>query len=307
MNHKEVKKRLKTMYDGQKTENNYWFWFWKLYNIVSDIFEYDNIPRGTNKKSITDNLILLGYCSFIALRDGRIFTPFSHIFDYDEFYQPRKMVYANPRITDYKQYKIGVDCEVVYNTTNEFRCWNLKTDTGFFTFISKYARMLADVESTIAIYTINNRSTSYPVADDMSIAESIKAFFDKLALGERAVISDNSIIEQFRTVEMGKANLKDGINDWLIARDKILEMFFRDIGVRMYNPKKAQVTEDEIEVNNQLLVISIDDCMKAQNEGFERVNNMFGTNIKARINPKYSVETMDVSRETSVKGGGDNV
>lgn len=291
---KDVKKRLKTMYNGENVESNYWFWFWKLYEIIADIFEYHNIPKGTNKKSITDNLIILGYCSFIALRDGRIFTPFSHIFDYDEFYQPTKMVYANPRITDFKTYKIGTNCEVVYNNTSEYRVWNLRNDTGLFTFISKYARMLADVDSTISTYTINMRATSYPVADDNNIADSIKAFFDKLSLGERAVISDNSIIEQFRSVDMGRTNLKDGVNEWLCAHDKILEMFYRDIGVKMYNPKKAQVTEEEVEVNNQLLVLSVDDMLKAQKEGFERVNNMFGTSLDVSINPKYQILTNEM-------------
>lgn len=287
---KEAKKILKTMYNGESVESNYWFWFWKLYNIVLDLFEYSDLPESLNKKSIEDSLILLGHCGFLKnKKTGKLFTPFSNIFDFDEYYQPTKLVFANPRIVDYKQYSIGRDCEVIYNTTMEYRVWNLKVDSGLFTFISKYARLLADLESTISTYAINNRSTSYPVADDQNVAASIKAFFDKLALGERAVISDNSIIEQFRTVEMGKAALKDGINDWLIARDKVLEMFFRDLGVKMYNPKKAQVTEEEIEVNNQLLVISVDDMLKARKEGLERVNSMFGTNITVRLNPKYDV------------------
>ena len=68
-------------------------------------------------------------------------------------------------------------------------------------------------------------------------------------------------------------------------------MFYRDIGVKMYNPKKAQVTEEEVEVNNQLLVLSVDDMLKAQKDGFERVNNMFGTSLDVSINPKYEIMT----------------
>ena len=289
---KDAKKILKTMYNGENVESNYWFWFWKLYNIILDIFIYEGIPESTNKKSIEDSLILLGHCGFLRnKKTGKLFTPFSCIYNFDEYYQPTKLTFANPKVVDYKQYTIGSDCEVIYNTSMQYRAWNLKVDSGMFTFLAKYARMLADIESTASTYTINNRATSYPVADDQNIAASIKAFFQKLALGERAVISDNSIIEQFRSVEMGKAGLKDGINDWLIARDKVLENFFRDIGVRMYNPKKAQVTEEEIQVNDQLLVISIDDMLKARQEGLQKVNKMFGTNISVSINPKYDIET----------------
>ena len=83
-----------------------------------------------------------------------------------------------------------------------------------------------------------------------------KAFFKKLAFGERAVVTDSNIIENFRNVDVNRTNIIDGVNDWIIARDKILEQFFRDIGIKMYNPKKAQVSEDEIEANSQGLDIS---------------------------------------------------
>lgn len=286
---KEIRNRLKTMLNTNNVEDGYWFWFWKLYNIVLGLFEYDGLVGGLTKKDIEDNLLMLGHCSFIALKDGSIFTPFSRIFDFDKKYQPTKMVYANPRIFDYKTYKIGVDCEVVYNTTMKYRVWQMKTDGSLFTFIGRYARQLADLESTINIYTTNARLTSYPVTDGDKTTESIKAFFEKMEIGERAVISDDAIINRFRSVDITRPNIKDGINDWLIAKDKILEQFFRDIGVKMYNPKKAQVTEEELDVNNQLLIISIDDMLNARREGLERVNNMFGTNITVSINPRYDI------------------
>ena len=214
------------MYEVKNVENGYWYWFWKLYNIVVDMFDYDNLPQELSKENIENNLILLGHCSFIRKRDGKLFTPFSRVYDFDEYYQPSKMVFANPRIIDYKTYLIGDTCEVIYNTSMKYRVWNLKTDSGLYTFIARYARLLADIESTADIYIVNMRETSYPTADGEPVANSIKAFFDKLALGERAVISDNSIINKFRTVDMGRPNPKDGINDLLIARDKVLEMFF---------------------------------------------------------------------------------
>ena len=55
----------------------------------------------------------------------------------------------------------------------------------------------------------------------------------------------------------------------------------------MYNPKKAQVTDDEVESNTQLLLISTDDMLRERKEGIERVNNMFGTSISVSINPLY--------------------
>lgn len=288
MNIKETKKLLKTMYNVRDVESGYWFWFWKLYNLVIDIFDYENLPENISKIDIENNLILLGYCGILD-KGGKLYAPFTRIFDYDVNYQPTKLVFANPRLIDYRTFTIGENCEVIYNTSMRYRVWNLKVDGGLVTFIGRYARQLADVEATLNIYTVNSRITSYPTADGDKMASSIKAFFDKITLGENAVISDDAIINRFRNVDINRANIRDGVNDWLIARDKILEQFYRDIGVRMNNPKKAQVNEEEIEANDQLLLISIDDMYKARVEGLERVNNMFGTDIKVSINERFDV------------------
>lgn len=286
---KDIQTMLKTMYDVKDVESGYWYWFWKLYNIIIDMFDYEGLPEGLTKEEIENNLILLGHASFIRKKD-KIFCPFSRVFDFDEYYQPTKMVYANPRIVDYKTYTIGKDCEVIYNTSMKYRVWNLKVDSGLFSFIGRYARLLADVESTIDIYVVNNRYTSYPTADGEPTANSIKAFFDKIAIGERAVISDNSVLNKFRNVDIHNPNVKDGLNDLLIGRDKILEGFYRDIGVKMYNPKKAQVNEEELQVNDQLLLISLDDMLKARQTGLEKVNKMFGTSIGVSLNERFDVE-----------------
>lgn len=293
---KDIKKYLATMYDVKNVESGFWFWFWKLYNIVIDMFEYENLPESLTRDMVENNLILTGHCCFIH-KKGHLFVPFTRVFDYDEYYQPTKMVYANPRIIDYKTYKIGEDCEVVYNTSMKYRVWNLKVDGGLYTFIARYARQLADIESSINIYIVNTRAISFPVADGEKTAASIKAFFDKISMGEFDVIADDSIINRFRNVDINRSSFKDGINDLLIARDKILEMFYRDIGVRMNNPKKAQVNEEEIEANDQLLLISLNDMLRSRKEGLEKVNNMFGTSIDVRLNERFDI---------SKAGGGYN-
>lgn len=288
MNMREIKKMISSMYDVSNVENGYWFWFWKLYNIVIDIFSYENLPEKITKEDIENSLILLGHATVFD-RKGHLYSVFSRIYDFDYHYQPTKMVYANPRLVDAHIYTIGEDCEVIYNTSMKHRVWNLKVDSGLYTFIARYARQLADIEATLNIYTVNSRITSYPTADGDKMASSIKAFFDKIKLGQNAVIADDAIINRFRNVDINRSSIRDGVNDWLIARDKIFEQFLRDIGVRMNNPKKAQVNEEEIEANDQLLLISLDDLLLARQEGVERVNNLFGTDIKVKINERFDI------------------
>lgn len=290
MNIIKMQKDFETLYDVADVKLGYNYWYFKLFNILLDLFEYDNLPRGLPQREIELNLLMTGHAVVLSKKDGGLFTPLTSLYDFDEYYQPTRAVFANPVVKSALSYTIGKDCAIIYNNKLQDSLYYIKADGGLNTFVKRYARQLADVESTLNIYTVNARLTSYPVANDGNVMESLKLFFKKLTLGKRAIISDNSIIEEFRNVDINRSNVGDGVNDWLIARDKILEQFYRDLGVKMYNPKKAQVTDDEVESNTQLLMISTDDMLKEREAGIERVNDMFGTNISVRLNPKYNIE-----------------
>lgn len=298
MNIIKMNKYLKTMYDVSNVKVGYDYWYFKLLNLVMDMFDYDNMPTGISKREIELNLLITGHACILAKNDGSLFCPLTTLFGYDEYYQPTDAVFANPVVITAKKYKIGTDCEVIYNNSLKDSIFYIKSDGGLSTFVQRYARQLADIESTINIYSVNARLVSIPVSNDNAVMESLKSFFKNLAYGRRAIVSDSSIIENFRNVDINRSSVKDGINDWLIARDKVLEQFYRDLGIRMTNQKKAQVNTDEVESNDQLLLISSDDMLKSRKEGLEKVNAMYGTNITVKLNPLYDIK--------AVEGGNDN-
>lgn len=293
MNVIKMNKYIKTMYDVADVKHGFDYWYFKLLNLVMDMFEYKGLPDGIAKRDVELNLITTGHAVFIAKSDGGFICPITNLFGFDQNYQPTWATFANPVYQTTKTYNIHQDCEIIYNNSLQDSIFYIKADSGLNTFISRYARQLSDIEATSNIYAVNSRLVSIPVSNDNSVIESLKAFFKQLTLGKRAIVSDSSIIENFRNVDINRTSVKDGINDWLIARDKILEQFFRDLGVRMNNPKKAQVIEEEVQSNDQLLLISADDMLKARKEGIERINNMYGLNIQVRINPLYNIKTIE--------------
>ena len=282
-------RKVKGMYEVSDVRNGYDYWFFKILNLLLQMFEYENLPESLPAREIECNLLLTGHCCIVPVNDGTLFAPLSSIFGYDRYYQPDRMVFANPVINSSREWKIGKDCEIIYNSSLKDSIWYIKTDNGLYTFIGRYARQLADIEATLNIYMVNARLTSAPVTDDNNVAQSIKAFFKGLVSGKREIITDSSMIENFRNVEFAKPTTTDKANDWLIARDKILEQMYRDLGIRMYNPKRAQVTESELESNDQLLLIAADDMLKARREGIEKVNRMFGTNIEVYLSEKFDI------------------
>lgn len=282
-------RKVKGIYEVSDVRNGYDYWFFKILNLLLQMFEYENLPESLPAREIECNLLLTGHCCIVPVNDGTLFAPLSSIFGYDRYYQPDRMVFANPVVNSSREWKIGKDCEIIYNSSLKDSIWYIKTDNGLYTFIGRYARQLADIESTLNIYMVNARLTATPVTDDNNVAQSIKAFFKGLVSGKREIITDSSMIENFRNVEFAKPVTGDKANDWLVARDKILEQMYRDLGIRMYNPKRAQVTESELESNDQLLLIAADDMLKARQEGIEKVNRMFGTNIEVYLSEKFDI------------------
>lgn len=282
--------KVKGMYEVSDVKRGYDYWFFKILNLLLQMFEYENLPEGLPAREIECNLLLTGHCCIVPVNDGTLFAPLSSIYGFDRYYNSTRMCFANPVINSSREWRIHEDCEIIYNSSLKESIWYIKTDDGLLTFIGRYARMLADIESTINIYTVNARLTSAPVTDDNNVAQSIKAFFKGLVSGKREIITDSSMIENFRNVEFAKPVTGDKANDWLVARDKILEQMYRDLGIRMYNPKRAQVTESELESNDQLLLIAADDMLKSRQEGIDRVNNMFGTNIQVYLSEKFDIQ-----------------
>jgi hypothetical protein len=137
---------------------------------------------------------------------------------------------------------------------------------------------------------VNARFVSYPTAQTQQMARQVEDFNARVELGEAAVLTDPSFLETFRNVDI-HPRTNDSLNDYLIARDKILATFFREIGVKFQQEqKKAQITEDEVEADEQLLLINPKEMLRERQEGLERVNKLFGTSISVKIREEYNRE-----------------
>lgn len=286
------------MYEVSDVSCGYDYWFYKLLNYCLGIYKYKNLPKSLPAREILMNLLLTGHA--VIFQNGtELVTTRTHLFDFDMYYRPTKATFGNV-ILKSKTLNLGVDSEVVYlNRIQGNVLTNQAVDSGLKTFIARYSRQLADIESTVNIYSVNIRNTSFPVASDEPTKRQVENFYNQMILGNKAVITDNIALETFRNVEIAPVRSGDKLNDLLIARDKILANFFQDIGIKYrQDNKKAQMTEDEIETDEQLLVINVKDMLECQQEGFDRVNNMFGTSIEVYINPVYD--------RTNYNGGGAN-
>lgn len=297
------KRDLALIYEVNNVATGFDYWYFKLLNYILGIFEYSGLPDSLPGRELESNLMLTGHAA-VFKNKGNLVTTITTLYGFDEYYRPTHATFGNALIP-FKNLKLGKDAEVIYN--NKIRGNILRdqsVDGGLTTYIQRYARNLADIESTINIYITNSRLNDYPMAKNQQMAIQLRDFYNRIALGERAVLTDPSFFDAFRNIEMPPKRVNDSLNDFLIARDKILSQFFQEIGIKFKQEQKmAQMTEDEIVADEQLLVINLADMLEERQEGLERVNRHFGTNITVKINDTYDRTTYQ--KETEVNNNAD--
>ena len=127
------------------------------------------------------------------IKNGELVTTYVGTFNLDKYYQPTEGVYAQPILGSGNLTLNGFDNVVIWNNSLQANINDIPIDNNLYSFIGRYARRLADAESTSNIYTINNRATNYPVAKNDKVKKSLEKFFNMLSLGKRSVISDETV------------------------------------------------------------------------------------------------------------------
>lgn len=303
---RDIKKTLKELYSVADVSEGFRYWFFKLLGFCLTIFEYEGLPDSIPSRELELLFILQGYATpFYDNRGEPVALP-TNIFGFDKYYTPDSGTYGNPIIPTKNLYfqnntKHNQNAVLMFNDDLHTNVFYIHSDGGLLTLIKRYARRLADIESSENIYTVKTRFGNAPVGSTDAVRNSITNFVNKITLGKFENITDDSIINCFRTVDFGNTT-SESLMSFQTARDKILEQFYRDIGVKMANQKKAQVSQDEVESDTQLLLINLDDMLKTREAGIRDFNAFFNTTATVRLNPKYNRMTFT----EDVKGGTDN-
>ena len=298
--------------------------FWKLYRFYFDfilrllyrVIIFDGIPETVSETFFKLILFTQGKVCFLkgdvidetgsellALNCSRADTP-------NVYYIPRKVLVTNPRLK--KQYNLEVDkqCVVVY--LSEADKYNLsEINGGLYGLIERTAVMLADNDISINIAQKNTRLVNIVAADTQNTYDSIKGVFAKMYNGDPDIVVKSSLVDKLSGVPIQQNQSNHNLIELIEVQQYILAHFYEQIGIQTHDQmKKERLVTAEINDNIELCFLNIDDMLVSIQEGLQRVNEMFGTNISARLNPiieqqRMQQENADESRESDVPGGNE--
>ena len=273
-----------------KFSSLYRFYFDFILRLLYRVILFDNVPETINETFMKLILYTQGKICFLrgdligegeqllALNCARANIP-------DVYYIPTNVLVTNPRLKKSYNLKRGEECELVY--LSEADQYNL-TDIngGLYALIERTATMLADNDISINISQKNTRLVNLVSGDTQNTVDSIKAVIASMYEGDPTIVVKSSLIDKLQGIPILQNQSNNNLVELIQTQQYILSHFYEQIGITTHDQmKRERLVTAEINDNLDLALFNVDDILISLQEGLQRVNDMFGTDISARLNP----------------------
>lgn len=291
---------------------NYEFFFKWLSNKVCSAFI---IKDNSDDKSFTEtvnwdyfklNLILDGSICVTDFNDKLYACIGNPGGEPDEYYKPTIFTISNP-ILGSKQVKDGIDGIIIYNTAIDSFAYTGHSfifDNGLYNLISQTATLLADNIISINCNQINSRVLAFVTADSESQAVAGEVVLKKMYAGKPYQILRSDLIDKINVNPLNTSSVGTNLTQLVELHNYIIANFFQSIGIKSNNVmKRERLINSEIDSQNDYLKISLLEILTSWQAGFDKVNDLYGTDISVNLNPALLDELLEDSTSDEMVNG----
>lgn len=265
-------------------EPNYEFYFKWLLNKAASCFVVDGLPDTINQAYLKTELLLDGVCCITDFGGDLYACTGSLGGQPDEYYVPTVFVIANP-VLGSKQVKRDVDGVCIFNTAED-ELYNGCMCAGLYQLINQTATLLSDNIISINACQINARVCTFFTADSEPQQVEGEAILKEMYAGKPFRILRSDIVEKITVNPVAIASTSQSIVELVELHNYIISNFMQSIGIRANNEhKRERMVVDEIAVQNDYLQLSVLEILASWKKGFDKVNEMYGTDISVSLNP----------------------
>lgn len=287
---KDVKK-LKDCYNNCSVPVGYEYYEHMLTEKALGMHKFPGCPASLPQEQIERRLILDGFAVIFNKNPWGLVTAPASIYGMDIYDLPTNVTYTQV-VLGSGELAVGKNCVIIYNSQAD-----MYNPQGLRALIGRYARLLADIDSSISNIIVNSRRQKMGLAKSANAATALREFIESMYAGEPAEIKTQTFIEMIKTVDWNDSTQSGrNIADLLASKQKILADFLQEIGVKTAFEKAERLITSEVSANNQLLTINKEDMLYCRQIGIEKVNDMFGTDISVIENPAYKIQSQEVQK-----------
>lgn len=258
-----------------------------LYSRINNLFDYENLPKEIDEKSFKLFLNRCGKVVFYKIGDKFIIQPFAYTDKLNWYYIPKFGRVINPWLPQgHQNYEFEVEkSAVIYNCTPDiynFREWGVVADL-----IHKTSYQLA--ENDISYYCIqrNHRLIAIFTAENDIEKAECNRILERIYNGESDVTMGEDLVSHIRVNPIAMNSTRSSITELIEFHQFILANFYHSFGINSnYNLKREQLNSNEIDVNKEVLRLNIEDMLKCRESGVEKVNELYGLDLRVSLNEK---------------------
>ena len=275
-------------------EANFHSYFKLLTNKAMSIFKFTGLEdlEAIDERFLKEQLILKGKVCFTQLNDKLYALDGNWGGEPNAYYEPTQWIIANP-ILGSKQIKVlnkdgsksvdGIEGVVVSLTDFDYLSDTL--NGGLFPLIYKYSGLLADNDVSLNVAQINGRLNVAFTADSEAQASLAEDVLRDYYNGKPYRVLAQDIMDKIGVNPIGGTQATSTLMALIEAHAHLLQDFYSEIGIASQgNLKRERVNTAETELMTGCLDISIWNMKHSLEEGLERVNELFGTNIGIELN-----------------------
>lgn len=281
-------------------EANFWSYFKLLTNKAMSLFKFTGLEdlEAVDERFLKEQLILRGKVCFTQFNNKLYCVNGNWGGEPNAYYEPTTWIVANP-VLGSKTVKVlnkdgsnsteDLEGVVVALTDFDFLANNL--NGGLYPLIYKYSGLLADNDVSLNIAQINGRLNVVFTADSDTQARTAEDVLHDYYNGKPYKVLTQDIMDKIGVNPIGGSQATSTLINLIEAHRSLLQDFYNEIGIGYQgNAKRERVNTAEVGMMRGCLDISIWNMKKNLEDGFERVNELFGTSIGVELNDEVFYE-----------------
>ena len=247
-----------------------------LFKKALSVLEFTNLPSWWAENYF--KYVLFGY-GYLAVFKDPAYGPIPQNCSLSDnrtiFYQPKRVLIANPALDRPIELTVGEDCEIL----------KLQPDyDSIIPLVSLYADQLAVASETLSTNMLNSKVSLVFFAQNKAMAETFKKMYDQISSGRPFTIVDKNILDEdgqkswdFFVNNVGTNYIVDRVlNDMQTIEDQ----FNTIVGIPNANTQKRErLITSEVASNDVETRCMVDVWLNEIRNDLKKINRMFNLNI----------------------------
>ena len=266
---------------------------------LQKMFKYTNLPDSIPREILEYYLMINGTCFITKHDDGKLYAlTGSFGGEPDAYYKPTRYIVANPALKMSKDFDINSDGVLVRNDS----IWQ-----GLYPLMARYASLMAENLLTLRSADVMLRVIAMLTAPDDKTRIAAEAYLKKLENGEFGVIAENRFFEGVK-MQSPPSNNGSYLTQFIELHQYLKGSFYNEIGLNAnFNMKREALGDGESSLNEDSLLPLCDEMLRCRQEDFDKVNEMFGTDIKVEFDSSWAQNVIEMQLKLrKMKAEGDS-